>query len=80
MKLESVYFVEFTSRKFLTDEALIPKLIPSVLSFAKPDTATATNSPFSFTMGPPLLPGLIAASIWISFELSLYPFKELIIP
>ena len=27
------------------------------------DTATASKSPSSFTIGPPLLPGLIAASI-----------------
>jgi hypothetical protein len=55
-------------------------LIPSVLSLARPDTAIAISSPFSLIIGPPLFPGLIAASICISLELSSNPFKELTIP
>ena len=57
------YFTEFTSRKFISDDALTPKFIASVTSFAIPETATATNSPSSLTIGPPLLPGFSAASI-----------------
>jgi|TARA_Y100000294_G_scaffold169836_1_gene181444 hypothetical protein len=57
------YFAEFTSRKFMSEDALIPKFIDPVISFAIPETATATNSPSSLTIGPPLLPGFSAASI-----------------
>jgi hypothetical protein len=73
-------FILFDLRKFWAAEDLIPKLIPSVLSLAKPETAIATRLPFSLIIGPPLFPGLIGASICNSFELSSNPFKELTIP
>ena len=57
------YLILLTSRKFISDDALTPKFIASVTSFAIPETATATNSPSSLTIGPPLLPGFSAASI-----------------
>ena len=67
-------------KKVSAADDLIPKFIPSVWSLAKPETAIAIRSPFSLIIGPPLLPGLIGASICISFELSSKPFKELTIP
>ena len=53
----------FIFRKVLAVEDLIPKFIPSDISLAKPATAMPTNSPVSLTIGPPLFPGLIGASI-----------------
>ena len=51
-----------------------------IISFANPETAIAINSPPSPTIGPPLFPWFIAASIWSSFELSSIPFNELTMP
>ena len=70
----------FDFKKFSAAEDLIPKLIPSVTSLLIPDTAIATNSALLLTMGPPLFPGFIAASTWISLELFSKPFRELILP
>ena len=70
----------FDFKKLAAAEALIPKLIPSVTSLLIPETAIATNCPFSLTIGPPLFPGLIAISTVISFELFSKPFKALILP
>jgi len=72
--------IRFDVKKFSTAEDLIPKLRPSVISFAIPDTAIATNSPFSLTIGPPLFPGFIGISCWISFELLSNPLSALIFP
>jgi hypothetical protein len=43
----------FVFKKATTDKDLIPKLIPSDLSFARPATAIPINSPVSSTIGPP---------------------------
>ena len=47
--------ISLAIKKFTADDDLIPKLIPSDISLAKPETAIATNSPPSPTIGPPLL-------------------------
>ena len=69
----------FDFKKRSAADDLIPKFIPSVWSLLIPDTAIAIRSPFSLIIGPPLFPGLIGASICISFELSSKPFSELTI-
>ena len=74
-------FKPLAFKKDETASALIPKFILVAISFLIRETETATNSPvFSSTIGPPLLPELIDASIWIWFELSFPPFNALIIP
>ena len=49
----------------------------TLASFAK---VTPTRFPFKLNIGPPLFPGFIGASIWISFELSSNPLSALTIP
>jgi hypothetical protein len=58
-------------------------MVPNFFStFLKLNLATATpiTFPFSFTIGPPLLPGYNAASICILEKLLPTPVNELTIP
>jgi hypothetical protein len=55
---EKLILFEFT--KELTVDDFIPKLNPCALG--KYATAIPTTFPFLFIIGPPLFPGLIAAS------------------
>jgi hypothetical protein len=55
---EKLILLEFT--KELTVDDFIPKLNPCALG--KYATAIPTTLPFLFIIGPPLFPGLIAAS------------------
>ena len=52
------------TRKSISSLAGIPKASPSKI--AAPAQATATTSPRALKIGPPLLPGLMAASVWMS--------------
>ena len=57
-----VKLILFEFTKELTVEDFIPKLKPR--ASGKYATAIPTSFPFLFIIGPPLLPGLIAASNW----------------
>ena len=59
------YLMLLTSKKFITELAFIPKPIPSDWLLSNPETATAIKLPSSLTIGPPLFPEFIAASICI---------------
>ena len=44
----------------------MPSLPPPWLAICE---LTPTTSPLAFSSGPPELPGLIAASVWMTFEI-----------
>ena len=79
-KKDEEWFIPFVFIKVLRVWEETAKFIPSVSLLSNPATATPTTSPSAFKTGPPLFPGLRAASIWICETLLPKPARALTIP